>query len=110
MKLYGKIYDFRTVQRRFQYASKKESLERMHREIPAVIERAQALISDNPGQALRKLASIVSVSEPTMRRIAKEDLRYKSYTLKIRQLLSEAARTSRVARLGSHSDLPTAQI
>ena len=33
-----------------------------------------------------------------MRRIAKEDIRYKSYTLKIRQMLSETARTSRVAR------------
>jgi len=33
--------------------------------IPVVVERAQALISDNPGQ-LRKLASIVGVSEPTM--------------------------------------------
>jgi len=78
----GKIYGFRTVQRRFQYASKKESLERTHRE-DAVIERIQALISDDPGQ----LASI-DVSEPTMRRIAEEDLRYKSYTLKIRQMLS----------------------
>ncbi|EFN62830.1 hypothetical protein EAG_00300, partial [Camponotus floridanus] len=38
------------------------------------------------------------VSEPTMRRIAEKDLRYKSYTLKIRQILSEAARTKRVAR------------
>ena len=33
-----------------------------------------------------------------MRRIAEKDLRYKSYTLKIRHMLSEAARTSRVAR------------
>jgi len=33
-------------------------------------------------QGNRKLASIVSVSEPTMRRIAKKDFQYKSYTLK----------------------------
>jgi len=44
----------------------------------AVIERTQAL-SEDPGQSLRKLASIVGVSEPTMRRIAAEDLRYKEY-------------------------------
>jgi len=75
---------------------------------PAVVERARALVSDNPRQSLRKLASIVGVSEPTMRRIAEEDLRYKSYTLKIRQMPSEAARTTRIARLGSHSGLPTA--
>ena len=39
----------------------------------AVVERAQALILDDPGQSLRKLVSIV-VSELIMRRIAKEDL------------------------------------
>jgi len=32
------------------------------------------------------------------RRNAEEDLRYRSYTLKIRQILFEAARTKRVAR------------
>ncbi|KYM79142.1 5-hydroxytryptamine receptor 2B [Atta colombica] len=66
--------------------------------ILAVDEKAQALISDDLGQSLRKLASIVSLSEPTMRRIVEEDLRYKLYTLKIRQMLSETARTSRIAR------------
>ena len=64
---------------------------------PTVVERAQALISDDLRQSLRKLASIVDVSEPTMRRIAEEDLQYKSYTLKIRQMLSSAARTNQVA-------------
>ena len=51
--------------------------------------KGQALISDDPGQSLRKLVSIVGVNESTMRRIAEEDLRYKSHTLKI-QMLSEA--------------------
>ena len=78
-------------------ARKSHSKERTAR-TPAVVERAQALISDDLGQSLRKLTSIVGVSEPTMRRIAEENLRYKSYTLKIRQMLSEAARTNRVAR------------
>jgi len=32
----------------------------------------QALISDDPGQSLRKLALIVGVSEPTIRRIAEK--------------------------------------
>jgi len=63
---------------------KSHSKERTAR-IPAVVERAQALISDS-GQSLRKLTLIVGISEPTMRRIAKEDFRYKSYTLKIRQM------------------------
>jgi len=59
-------------------ARKNHSKERTAR-IPAVVERAQALISDDPKQSLRKLALIVSVTEPTMCRIAKEDLRYKSH-------------------------------
>ena len=89
----------------FQYASES------HSKTPAVVEKVQALISDDLEQSLQKLASIVGVSEPTMCRITEEDLRYKSYTLKIRQMLSaEATRTGRVARFGSHSDLPTAQI
>jgi len=50
----GKIYSFRTIQRRFQYASKSHSKERT-----AIVEKAQTLISDNRGQSLRKLASIV---------------------------------------------------
>jgi len=85
-------------------ARKSHSKKRTTR-TPAVVERAQALISDDPGQSLRKLASIVG--EPTMPRIVEENFRYKSYTLKIRQMLSEASRTSRVARLGSHSGFPT---
>jgi len=53
-------------------ARKSHSKERIAR-IPAVVERAQTLISDNP-QSLRKLASIVDISEPTMYRIAEENL------------------------------------
>jgi len=83
---------------------KSHSKERIARS-SAVVERTQTLILDDPGQLLRKLASIVSVSESTMHRIAEEDFRYKSYTLMIRQMLSEATRTSRVIRLGSHSGL-----
>jgi len=47
-----------------------------------MVERTQALISEDSRKSLRKLPSIVGVSEPAMRRIAEEDLRYKSYTLK----------------------------
>jgi len=93
-------------------ARRSHSKERTAR-TPVVVERTQALISEDPGQSLRKLASIVGVSELTMRRIAEENLRYKSYTLKIRQILSEAARTKQVARcnLGPrNSDLLIAQI
>jgi len=45
-------------------ARKSHSKERTAR-IPAVVERTQALISEDPGQSLQKLASIVGISEPT---------------------------------------------
>ena len=83
-------------------ARKSHSKERTAR-IPAVVERAQTLISDDPRQSLRKLASIVGVSEPTMRRIAEEDLRYKSYTLK---RLSEAATTRNCSICPDFGDAP----
>ncbi|CAH2005543.1 unnamed protein product [Acanthoscelides obtectus] len=77
-------------------ARKTHSRERRSR-TPAVVEKAQALISEDPVQSLRKLAPVLGVSERTMRRIA-EDLRYKSYTIKLRQMLYEATRTKRLAR------------
>jgi len=86
----------------------KKSHSKERTRIP-VVERAQALISDDPGQSLRKLALIANVRKQQCVEggIAEKNLRYKSYTLKIRQMLSEAAKTKscRVAPLGSHSGL-----
>ena len=78
-------------------ARKFHSKERVVR-TPDIIQWAQELIFEDPGQSIRKLSSVVGVSEKTMRRIVEEDLRYKSYTIKVRQMLSEAARTKRVER------------
>ena len=64
----------------------------------AIIERAQGLISDDPEQSLRKLASIVGVGKP-MRRIVEEDLRYKSYTIKIRYRYSLLKQTELFATI-----------
>jgi len=61
-------------------ARKSHSKEHIPR-IPEVVKRAQALILDDPGQSLRKLASIVGVSEPTLRGGSS-----KSYILKIDDL------------------------
>jgi len=41
------------------------------------LQSLKGLILNDSGQALQKLASIVGISDPTMRRIAEEDLRYK---------------------------------
>ncbi|KAG5327807.1 NAAT1 protein, partial [Pseudoatta argentina] len=76
----SKIYDFRqTNEDSSMPAKKSHSKERTARTL-AIVKKAQALISDDPGQSLRKLTSIVGVSEPTMRRIAEKDLRYELYT------------------------------
>ena len=50
------------------------------------------MILEDPGTSLRKLASVLGVSETIVRQIAQEDLRYASYVLKVRQMLSEAAK------------------
>ncbi|CAK9829643.1 Transposable element Tcb1 transposase [Anthophora retusa] len=78
-------------------ARKTHSKKRVVR-TPEILQRTQELIFEDPGQSIRKLSSLVGVSEKTMRRIVEEDLRYKSYTIKVRQMLSEAARTKRVER------------
>ena len=61
----------------------RERVTQKNARAPAVIKRAQALISNDPEQSLQKLASIFDVSEPIIRRIVEENLRYKSYTLKM---------------------------
>jgi len=65
---------------------------------PELIKRAQDLISEDPGVSLAKLAAILGVSDTTVRRIVKNNLRYKSYILKVRQMLSETAKAKRLAR------------
>ena len=46
---------------------------------------------------MRRLAITFNISVRSMRQIINEELRYKSYTLKVRQMLSEAAKIKRVA-------------
>ena len=54
---------------------------------PEIIQWAQGLIFADS-------AIVFGMSEKTWRRIVEEVLRYKSYTNKVRQILSEAARTT----------------
>jgi len=42
-----------------------------------------------------KLAKILSVSDTTLHRIVEEDLRFKSYVIKVPQMLSEVAKMNR---------------
>lgn len=77
-------------------ARKRHLRERTTR-TPETLKQVQDLISKDPGISLRKLASILDMSNTTMRRIAEEDLRYTSYVIEVRQMLSEDVK--RVARL-----------
>ncbi|KAL6421010.1 hypothetical protein ACFW04_013561 [Cataglyphis niger] len=56
-------------------------------------EKAQELILEDPGTAVRKLTT--DLGNETMRRIAEENLRYMSYVIRVRKMLSEAAKTKR---------------
>lgn len=55
--------------------------------LPAVVQKAQELISEDSRTLFRKLVTILEVSDATMRRIAEKDLRYTSYVIKVRQML-----------------------
>ncbi len=50
-----------------------------------MIERLQAMVQEDPGMSMRKMAAILQVNESTVRKLVHEDLRHKSYVLKIRQ-------------------------
>lgn len=63
---------------------------------PEVIKRIQELILEDAGCSFRRVVTNVSIGNTTLRRIVK-DLRYHSYTMKIRQMLSEDARMKSLA-------------
>ncbi len=43
-----------------------------------IVEKVQEAINDNPGRSMRKLAEKLEVSEWLIRKIVKEDIRYRS--------------------------------
>ena len=62
------------------------------------IIRLQKIISDDRNISIRKLNKLMGVIPDTMRKAIQEDLRYKSYVLKVRQMLSDEMKAKRVAR------------
>lgn len=64
----------------------------------AFISRVQKSINKNPSTSIRKLSKDMNVSHYTMRRVICDDLRYKSYVLKVRQMLSASMKEKRVAK------------
>jgi transposase len=62
------------------------------------LEALQSLIEDDPGCSMRNLAKKLNVSDGTIRNAVYKDLRYKSYVLQVRQMLSEAMKEKRLAK------------
>jgi hypothetical protein len=60
-----------------------------------LVERVQELINEDPGRSMRKLAEDLEVSEYLIRKIVKEDIRYKSYSLRRGQFMTEATKKTR---------------
>ena len=65
-----------------------------------LIEAVQERILEDPSLAMRALALEFNVDRETMRRLVHTDLRYNSYTIKVKQHLSEANKVKRVQRCG----------
>lgn len=65
---------------------------------PELIEAVQNKVFEDPSISIRGLAAEFNVVKTTMLRIVHEDLRYKSYVQKVRQLLSDATRNKRLER------------
>ena len=58
----------------------------------------QAIVDDNPGRSNSSIARELDVNERTVRRCVYEDIRYKSYAMRTRQLLRETAKQKREYR------------
>jgi hypothetical protein len=52
------------------------------------VDRVQEAINDDPGRSMRQLAEELEVSEWLIRKIVKEDIRYRSYSLRRGQFMS----------------------
>jgi AraC-like DNA-binding protein len=65
---------------------------------PQLIDRVQMRVLEDPSITINELAREFEVSETTMRRLVHEDLRYSSYVLKVRQMLTENAKIRRLER------------
>ena len=60
-----------------------------------IVEQVQEAINNDPGRSMRALGEELGVSEWLIRKIVKEDLRYKSYSLRRGQFMSAATKKTR---------------
>jgi transposase len=57
-----------------------------------IVERVQEAINDDTGRSMRQMAVELEVSEWLIRKIVKEDIRYRSYSLRRGQFMSAATK------------------
>jgi hypothetical protein len=60
-----------------------------------LVDRVQEAINEDPGRSMRQLAEELEVSEWLIRKIVKEDIRYRSYSLRRGQLMSASTKKTR---------------
>ena len=63
-----------------------------------MVARVQELVDTDPSQSMRSMARELDVSATLVRKIVKEDLRYKSYGLRKGQFMSEATKLRRLEK------------
>jgi len=80
---------FGDVRKRFCQPDEEEPFERKVGKDSNYRKDLRELISEDPGLSLMKLAKILGVSDTIIHRLAEEDLCFKSYVIKVRQMLSE---------------------
>ena len=79
-------------------SSKKSDRSGSKKRSPEFLAILQEKINEDPGTSIRNLAVQMNVCDRTMRRAISEDLRCKSYVIKVRQMLSDAMKDKRVDR------------
>jgi len=62
---------------------------------PEITAQVQELINEDPGRSMRKIAADLGVSDFLIRKIVKEDIRYRSYCLRRGQFMSETTKKVR---------------
>jgi hypothetical protein len=86
----GGSFDFET--------SRKIHKRRSDSKGAVLAEDLRDLVERDPGRSMRSIANEIGVSECTVRKMMKEDLRYKSYAMRQGQFMSEATKARRAEK------------
>ena len=97
----NRIFVWRVI-KRFKETGRVESRARSGRprsqRTTGAVKAVRSKIRRNPKRSMRQMAKESKMSEATMRRLVKDDLKMKPFTLQKRQALTEATKIKRLAR------------